>query len=250
MSAAGGQTPVVQHQDPVRVFNGRYPLGNQEHGSSLCVFPDGPPQPGVRGEIQGGSAVVQNQNPRLPNQGSGDGQALLLPAGKIPASLFNGKIQALAFAVHKFFGLSCFQGAPEFFIGSILSAPEKIVPEGSPEQGSPLRNHTDDGPQAFGAKRPHILSLNLHGTGGDVIEPGNQIYQSCFAGTGASDYTDGFPGAGLKADPGKRRFSRVSIAEGCVSESNHRNARFGSGRKRTAPLPQAGVDFKNAVHPA
>ena len=45
--------------------------------------------------IERGERIVKHQNFRLPRQGAGDGQALLLPAGDVPAKLRDRVLRAL-----------------------------------------------------------------------------------------------------------------------------------------------------------
>ena len=72
VSPCPGQYPVVEHQDPVGVFDGADPLGNEEHRHPLRPG-DGTAESGVGRIVQRTGGIIQNQDLRAADKGPGDG---------------------------------------------------------------------------------------------------------------------------------------------------------------------------------
>ena len=132
--------PVLQHKDPVREADGGGPLGNDKGQGRMLHPPQGAAKGRVRGVIQGGGAVIQDQDGGLPDEGPGDGQPLTLAAGKIAAPLLNRLIQPQSLSPDYLRRLGRFQGGPQILIRSVRVSPEKIGTDGPREEGSVLGN--------------------------------------------------------------------------------------------------------------
>ena len=105
MGADSRHPAVVQHHDLVRVPYGTGPLGYKDHRHIFCFPADSLPERRVGRKIQGAGAVIQNQKLRLSYQRPGDGQPLLLAAGKVLPSLIDNGIVFFRQGVYKFRGL-------------------------------------------------------------------------------------------------------------------------------------------------
>ncbi len=85
MGAEAGHAPVVEHEDEVGAADGRDALGDDDAGG-VRERGEGAAQRGVRGEVEGGGAVVKQEQLGFAHEGAGDGEALALAAGEVPAA--------------------------------------------------------------------------------------------------------------------------------------------------------------------
>ena len=90
---------------------------------------------GVGGGVHGGGGVVQNENPGFFQQGPGDAQPLLLPAGDIGAALLNVGLIPVRKALDEFVGAGQAAGVPTALrLGGLGIAPAEVVPAMVPEK--------------------------------------------------------------------------------------------------------------------
>ena len=179
---------------------------------------DGLPQLCVGGKIEGGSAVVQDQDLRVPHHGTGDGQALFLAAGEIAPLLFDRKIEALSLLVYKFSGLGNIERLVDLFVCGIVISPFHIVAKGSLKEYSLLGNDADAGAEILLADVADVFPVQGHRTGIRVIESRKEIDQCALSGTGSSDDAEGGACVRVKADVIERGGGAFLIGKGDVIE--------------------------------
>ena len=85
MFAYAGDLAVVQDDDLVGVPDGADALGHDDPGGVLAGLVQGAAEDPVGLIVQGGEGVVEEEDLRLPGDGPGDGEPLLLPAGEVGA---------------------------------------------------------------------------------------------------------------------------------------------------------------------
>ena len=93
MRALGDTCTVVQDQDPVGKADRCRPLGDDQGHGLPGELPQGTAEGRVRGVVQGGGTVVQDQDGRPPGQSPGNGQALAQAAREVGAALPDGLIE-------------------------------------------------------------------------------------------------------------------------------------------------------------
>jgi hypothetical protein len=86
---------VFYHQNPVRILDGRQPVGDHERGASFEEALDGLLDQYLALRIQGAGGFVENQNLRIPQDGPGNGDPLALAAGQLGAPLADDRIVAV-----------------------------------------------------------------------------------------------------------------------------------------------------------
>ena len=96
---------IIQNQDLVCIFYGCRTLGYQEYGCFFRIFFDGSAQCRIRCEVQCGCTVIKDQDIRLADQCSRDGQTLSLSTGEVSSAGFHFFIQTFLFFLHHFFCL-------------------------------------------------------------------------------------------------------------------------------------------------
>ncbi len=122
---------VIHHNDKVRLLHRYNPLGNQHRCdirhlmgqilSDLCF--------GFCIDCAG--RIIQYQNLRLFQQGSGDTQALFLTAGQISASLFHIRIIPVRKILDKFICMCQLARMDHFLIGRCFIPPSQVVFDGT-----------------------------------------------------------------------------------------------------------------------
>ena len=132
---------VIQHQNLVGVLQTGGTLADDEHGQCPGQRRQCLAQGGVGGVVQRAGAVIQNQNVRLAHQRTGDGEPLLLSAGKVASALLHRLVQPKGLCTHKVCGLCRFQCCPQVGIGGILVAPQKVGADGAAEELRLLHDH-------------------------------------------------------------------------------------------------------------
>ena len=85
MSAPLHDLPVPDDQDLIRRQDGGQPMGDQDGGALLNQRINGGLNGGFGDGVQGGGGLVKDQQRRVLQQRPGDGNSLLLPAGKLKA---------------------------------------------------------------------------------------------------------------------------------------------------------------------
>src|SRR5699024_1030843 len=98
---------VVQYKDPVCGLYTGNTLGNNDLGSSWDLFSKSGPDTGVSCRIYRTGGVIQDQDLRFLQKGSGNTQTLLLTSGNISAAPGNIGMISIRHPVDKFIGAGC-----------------------------------------------------------------------------------------------------------------------------------------------
>ena len=201
------------------------------------ALPDGLPEPGVGGEVQGRGAVVQDQDVRLAHQGPGDGQALLLAPGEVASALLDLQVQPLALAVHKLPGLGDVQGPVDLLVRGVGLAPPHVFPQGAGEDRGLLGDDADPPADGGGAEALHIPAEEADGPPGAVVEAGDEVCQGGLPGARAADDADGLPGHGGEGDAVEGLLPGAGVGEVHVlkGDGGQRRCRQRRGRPLRSP---------------
>ena len=109
MGTDSGYRTIVHDDNLVGMHNGGCSLGHDKYGSDALHLTDGLTQSCIGGKVQGGGAVIQNQNFRVAHQCSCNGHTLSLTTGEVFTSLGDFKVQTALFLVYKLSGLGSLQ---------------------------------------------------------------------------------------------------------------------------------------------
>ena len=213
MRALGDTGSVVQDQNSVGKADGRRPLGDDQGHGLPGKLPQGAAEGCVRGVVQGGGTVVQDQDGGMTGQGPGNGQALALAAREVRSALPDRLIEPQFLFIDGIGGLCRAQGFLQFILGRIRIPPEEIRADRSPEENRMLGNDADGLPQGGQAVFPDIPAAELYGAGGNVVKAGDQADQRGFAAAGTADDPDGLPGRGGEGNMLKARVAGRAVAD-------------------------------------
>ena len=230
MSAHAGHAALVQHNDLFRGKDGAHTLRHHDDGGILQLVFYGKPQRRVCLEIQRGKAVVKDIYFRPADQRPRDGDALLLPAGKIGAALADVGIQSLRQRPHEVRRLRQLQRVPYLFVGGVLLAEADVFPHGAAEKRRRLGDIADQRKQRLRVQLLHVHAVHLHTALRHVVQPGDQVDEGGFAAAGAADDSGGLPGQRRKGHVLQHRFLRAGVGKGNVVE-RYRAALGGVGSR-------------------
>ena len=172
-------------------------------------------------------------------QGAGNAEPLLLPAGNIHAALAHVGIQAVRHPLQKFISAGGAAGGPQGFVIGVGITPAQVVTDSAGEQQVLLQHNAHSIPQGSKVIPAHILPADLDGAGGSIVQAGDQLYQRCFCRAGAADNAHRCPGGNVQRNVGKGIPSR----SGAVFEADVRkiNAAVGNGGNGVSRGGQRGL---------
>ena len=134
---------VIQHQNEVGVHDGAEPVGDDEAGSPLHQLVHGLLHQYFRPGVHVGGGLVQNQQRTTCQQRTGDGQQLLLPAGKVGGVLADQGVVAVWHGADKVVAVCFPAGKLNFLPGGVRLAVGHVLGNGTPEQPCILQNHAE-----------------------------------------------------------------------------------------------------------
>ena len=151
-------------------------LADDEHGQCPGQRRQCLAQGGVGGVVQRTGAVIQNQNVRLAHQRTGDGEPLLLSAGKVASALLHRLVQPKGLCTHKVCGLCRFQRRPQVGVGGILVAPQQIGADGAAEELRLLHDHRHPAAQSVPGVAGHRAAKDLYAALGGIVKARDEVY--------------------------------------------------------------------------
>ena len=94
MGTDAGDPPMVEHQDAVGTHDGGDALRHDERRGAWIASAQRGAQAGVRGEVEGGGGVIEQQQVGLAHQRARDREALALATGEVTAAGLDGRVEA------------------------------------------------------------------------------------------------------------------------------------------------------------
>jgi hypothetical protein len=127
----------------IRGADGRSPVRHQEGGATAAQFPHRFPDFFFRGRVHGAGRVIEKDDPRLNEQGAGDGNALALASAQGDTALSDDGVVAL----RQFADESVCPGRPgrclDLAPGSLGASEGDVLREGRAEEEGLLEDHAD-----------------------------------------------------------------------------------------------------------
>ena len=248
MGADSGDFALVQNDDPVRAEDGRHTLGHDQHRRALGLLRQSLPEQSVGLEVQRGEAVVKDVDVGMAYDRPGNGQTLPLTAGDVGAALGDGGFQLVGHPGHEVLALSHLQRVPHLLLCGVGFSVAQVGGHGAVEEQRVLGNHAQMLPELCLGQIPDVYAVEQDLALAGLVDPGNQVHQGGFAGSGGADNGGGLAGTGHKADVLQHRTVRLGVMEGDVPELQR--------GERTdisvvgAVVPDGGLIVENGVDPA
>src|SRR6266566_1030102 len=171
MGADAGNMPIVQDNDLVRIHDGAYSLGDDEHCRIKGFFFQRSSQPGVGFKVQRREAVVKHIDFWLSHQGTRDRETLLLATGDIHAALGDHGIKLVLHFLDEFARLRDLSRVPHLRFRSIFLAKADILRDRTREEHGLLWHKTDFRAQMLLRHLADIEAVNQDATNVDLPAP-------------------------------------------------------------------------------
>ena len=142
MSADSDSLPVIENDDFIGVFYGIRALGNDNAGDVVHLA-ERFSELRVRGIVERGGAVIEDDDFRASRNRSCNRKALLLTAGEILSALKNFRVKTAVKIVGKLLRLRDFKRTVNLLVGDIVPAERHIVSQTSRQKLGFLRNNRD-----------------------------------------------------------------------------------------------------------
>ena len=133
-----------------------------------------------------GGSFVQNQDGRIFQHGAGNGNALLLAAGKIHALGADDRMDARRELFHNIHALCSFQCCQHLGFGGLRPTQTDVVQNAALEQTAVLEHKGDGIHQLFLGDSPHIRSAHPDAATLHIKEPADKVCQRGFAAAGGA----------------------------------------------------------------
>ncbi len=186
-----GDPALPEHDDPVGEGERRQSVGHNESGPVRGHFPDGA-NDGVAGlHVHLADGVVQQQDGRFPEEGPGQGDPLLLPAGQDHPPLPHDGVQPLGERPDGVGNRGPVQGLPELVLGHGFVFEGDVLPDGSGEQKRLLGDEGDEPPEIRQRAFPSVHAAHGHRPFLGVVEPGDEVEQRRLPGPRRTDDPQG-----------------------------------------------------------
>lgn len=246
MGAALRDAPVLQYEYLVRAAHSGNALRNNDLctgiGKLLKIFAQ--LLFGLQVDRRGG--VVQDQDLRLLCQRAGQGDALLLAAGKpVPCSPMmvskpSGSEQMKSAAARRAYRAT---SSSEMSSGALYA---DVAADGVGIELHALRRHADAPPQRLKVPQAHVHAVHQHRAAADVQHARDGVHQRGFAAACGAQYGQRLPLRYGKADVLQRGGAVVGVSDGNAAEL-HAAAAFALGAPVLGVLdPRAGkINFND-----
>lgn len=239
VAAALGNPPLVEHQDLVDVGDGVQAVGDDDHGALAGELRDrGLDLRLVLGVGEGGG-LVQDQDRRVLEDGTGDRDALALAAGQAVAALPDQRVVAVRQSADEVVGAGGLGGGGDVGIAGVGAAESDVVGDGAGEQEHVLEHHGEAGVKVLRAHVADVDTADAHRAAAHVEEAGDQPHQRRLARPARADQCQA--AAGLDPDRDAVDDRARAIGEADLIEIDRRRAdgalglglrHFGQGENR------------------
>ena len=190
----------VHHVDHIGRDDGRQSVGYDHGGAVTHERLQRRLYVTLAGRIQRRSCLVQYQHARLMQYHPGDGQALPLPAGQPEPSLTDKGVIPLGHLHDPVVDEGRFGRLDHLVPRSLRSGVEQVLLHSVVEQIAVLGHEADDRRQVHLPDLFDIRAVDRNGAFRNVIEPGHQVGQGCFAGPTGAHERGQLAGRNVQAD--------------------------------------------------
>ncbi len=157
-------------------------MGDGEHGLAFHQAVEALLDRGLDLRVQRACGLVEDQDRRVLQQDTGNGNALALSAGQLDATFPHmGVIAPVALQILQIgdetMGFRFLRCGDDLFPRGIGTAIGNVLRDRAMQQGRVLRDHADGGPQAVLLHGGNVLPVDQDATAFQVMEPEQQIDQ-------------------------------------------------------------------------
>ena len=205
--------PAIDDENSVRFQNCRKAMGDDDACSAFHQVVKGILYGIFRDGVKGGGGFVQNQDFGIFQNNTGNGNTLLLTAGKLETAVADFRVVSVGLTHNEIMNAGNLAGVLNFHLSGILFGIKQILSDGAVEKVSFLSDHADAVAQIFQVKGAYVVFADADYSAIYVIETGQQVDHGGFSRTGWADNGIHLPVRYGEIDVGKKRLFRI-IGEG------------------------------------
>ena len=188
MGAPLNDLSAVQHQDLIRIADRLQPVSDHQNGLVPSQGFNGLLQPVLILRVYIGGGFIQNHDGSILQDSPGDGDSLLLAAGKTGATFADDGVIALGQGENEVVATGFLRRSHHFLVGGIGASKLDVIFHRVGKEIDLLKYHGDLIHQVLQSIVLHILTAHKDGAALHIPEPGDEITQCGFPGTaGAHD---------------------------------------------------------------
>src|ERR1700761_5718813 len=211
---------VVENDDLVRVADGGQPVRDGDRGPALGKGVErllhGPFGLGV----EGAGRLVQDQDARVPEQGPGDRDPLLLAAGEpVPAGADHGVVP-VGQADDEVVNLGRAGRVFDLLVGGGGPGVAQVFPHRGVQQVGLLADHADDGGQVGQPQVAQVDAVDGDRSAAGVVQPGHQGPEGGLTGAGLADQSQRRARGDVQIDVAQRGTVGAGVGEADVGEAD------------------------------
>ena len=191
---------LVDDEDAVGVADRREAMRDHEGRAALHEPREGVLHGGLALGVESARGLVEEQDRRVLEQGSRDGDPLALPAGQLDAPLADlGGVAALG-GEDELVGVRRARRLLYLFVTRIQTPVADVLGERHAEELDVLRDERDGLADALDGHLAHVYAVDADGPAVGVVEAGNQVQQRRLARAARADEGDGLAGGNAQRD--------------------------------------------------
>ena len=187
---------VIQDKDLVGILDGRQAVSDDEGGTADHELVERILHDLLAFRIKCGGRFVKDEDLRILQDRSCDGDALALTAGEDEAAIADLGIDAARQTMNEFLCIRGTNGIPDLFIRRVQATVEDIFFDGGIEEERILRHEADVVTKGADRHIPDIDAVDVDGSACHIIETWKQVGNGGLAGAGRPDDGDGLSGSG------------------------------------------------------
>lgn len=194
---------VVHDHDPVGTGRRGEAVGDDQGGAAAGEAVRGLVDLGLRGEVERGGRLVEEQHVGVDQLGAGQRDELALAGGQVAAAL--GDLVQVAALQRRDHLVRADRPRRRLHlrVGGLGAAVGDGVPDGPGEEVGLLRDDAEPVPVGGEVECAYVGAVGQDPAAGRVVEPGDQLDQGGLARAGLADERDGLSGGDGQGDAGE-----------------------------------------------
>ena len=232
-----GDAAVFDERDASRQAQRRTPVGDEDGRAPGHELAQRRVDRLLGRGVDGRRRVVEQEHPRVAEDGAGEGDALALAAREREAALADDRGEAVGQRLDEPGRSGRFRGGPHRRVGGVGRAVGDVRVHGVGEQEGVLEHDPDLAAERVEGRGPHVDAVDRHPSGGDVVEAGEQSGHRRLAGAARADERDHLARA-RRGDRSRRAPARCGCSRTARARSGRRRGPPADPRRR-APRPRA-----------
>ena len=187
VGAALDDAALLQDDDAVAVAHGGEAVGDDKRRAALHQRVHASLHEGLSAGVDAAGCLVKDQDWRVGNRGTGDGQQLAFTLAEVAAVGIEYGVVAIAQTAYEAVGIDQLGGLDTLLVGGIKPAVAYVIKDRAREQMGLLQHHAQSVAQVTLADLVDADAVKGYFTVLDVIEAVDQVGDGGLTGTGAAD---------------------------------------------------------------